>query len=152
MNTAFIKNASMRTRMNRNIQLAVTLSLMTMAQHGHCDEAFEQAKQAYIKQDYRRALALWLPLAESNNIQAQIYLAHAYREGKGSLPNPKLAAKWFRRAADQGNAYAQYELGFMYEMGTGVSPDYWEAESWYQKAVAQGFCPGELSLETLWYE
>jgi hypothetical protein len=35
-------------------------------------------------------------------------------------PDLQLAAKWFRKAAEQGDAMAQNELGAMYSRGKGV--------------------------------
>ena len=49
-----------------------------------------------------------------------------------------VAARWFRKAADQGDAGAQYYLGNMFEQGRGVALSDVEAARWYRKAADQG--------------
>jgi hypothetical protein len=52
-----------------------------------------------------------------------------------------VAAKWFRRAADQGLAYAQLNLGLMHAAGRGVPQDNVEAVKWIELSVF-GLPPG----------
>ena len=49
----------------------------------------------------------------------------------------KLAAFWYRKAADQGDAEAQAHLGILYEDGRGVPEDRIEAQKWYKIAVSR---------------
>ena len=49
-----------------------------------------------------------------------------------------MAAKWYRKAAEQWHAEAQYLLGRMYRFGEGVEENDAEAEKWFRKAAAQG--------------
>jgi TPR repeat protein len=92
-----------------------------------------------------QAVGAWRPLAEAGDVQAQLFLAYAYRKGQGVKADDVTASHWYRKAAEQGLADAQYELGLMYELGHGVARDPDEAEYWYGLAVDQGYCPGELS-------
>lgn len=105
----------------------------------------ESGVRAWLNARHAQATDIWRPLAMAGDIQAQRYLAYAYRLGAGVERDDGLAAYWYRKAADQGLADAQYQLGLMYELGIGVSADPDEAERWYALAVGQGFCPGELS-------
>ncbi|HSF66691.1 MAG TPA: hypothetical protein VLA67_04585 [Nitrospiraceae bacterium] len=43
-----------------------------------------------------------------------------------------MAAKWYRRSADQGNDLAQRRLGLLYERGDGVPQDHVQAYMWYK--------------------
>jgi TPR repeat protein len=52
--------------------------------------------------------------------------------------NYTLAAKWYRKAAEQGHARAQTNLALMYEDGEGVPQNRQEAIRWFKKAAAQG--------------
>ena len=49
-----------------------------------------------------------------------------------------VAAKWFRRAAEQNLAAAQSNLGICYERGDGVAKYEVEAYKWFLLAAAQG--------------
>lgn len=50
-----------------------------------------------------------------------------YDYGRGVLQDFKMAAKWYRRSADQGNDLAQRRLGLLYERGDGVPQDHVQA-------------------------
>jgi len=54
------------------------------------------------------------------------------------MQDSKLAAEWFRKAADQGLPGAQYYLGHLYDVGEGVEKNPELAVQWYQKAAEQG--------------
>ena len=49
-----------------------------------------------------------------------------------------MAAKWFRRAAEQGHANAQYRLGLRYSQGQGVPKNIVQAYMWWSLAAAKG--------------
>ena len=52
--------------------------------------------------------------------------------------NRTVAAKWFRRAADQGHIGAQVYLGLSYATGLGVPQDNTHAYMWLSVAAARG--------------
>jgi hypothetical protein len=99
---------------------------------------FRDGVRAYNKKDFSRALALWLPLAEQDNVLAQTLIGSMYAYGEGTEQNNAQAVKWFTRAAMRGSAQAQYNLGIMYEQGFGVDKDKAQARHWFQTAAAQG--------------
>lgn len=125
--------------------LAGLLAGCVLAPAPGATEGLQQGLRAWSAQRPGEAVAAWQPLAEQGDAQAQLYLAYAYRRGRGVAADDAQAAHWYRRAARQGLADAQYQLGLMYELGLGVAPDPAEADYWYGRAVAQGYCPGELS-------
>ncbi|WP_164901772.1 tetratricopeptide repeat protein [Neorhizobium lilium] len=65
--------------------------------------------------------------------------AETYRnykvKGKDDL---RLAAHYYRLAAERGNAAAAYKLGDCYENGTGVAKDAVTALEWYRRSAAGG--------------
>jgi cell division septation protein DedD len=69
--------------------------------------------QAWQHADYDRAVAIWRPLAEKGDIDAQFNLGQAYRLGRGVPTNLAAAATWFQRAAAKGHLDAQATLGLM---------------------------------------
>jgi hypothetical protein len=99
---------------------------------------FRDGVRAYNKKDFSRALALWLPLAEQDNVLAQTLVGSMYAYGEGTEQNNVQAVKWFTRAAMHGSAQAQYNLGIMYEQGFGVEKDKAQARRWFQAAADQG--------------
>lgn len=62
----------------------------------------------------------------------------------------KLAAEWYRKAADQGNTNAQNNLGALYDEGNGVPQDFKLAAQWYRKAADQGNMYGQCNLGLLY--
>jgi TPR repeat protein len=69
-----------------------------------------------------------------------------YGSGRGAPRDEALAAKWFRKAADQNNASAQYNLGAMYDHGRGVPQNDVEAAKWYREAAARGHASAQYNL------
>ena len=68
---------------------------------------------AWQKSDYSGAVAIWRPLAEKGDADAEFNLAQAYRLGRGVPLNLAAAQSWFQRAATQGHVDAQTTLGLL---------------------------------------
>ena len=69
-----------------------------------------------------------------------------YRLGKGVAQDDKLAAQWFRRAAEQGDASAQYNLAMLYRQGRGLAEDDKAAAQWLRRAAEQGYALAQSGL------
>jgi hypothetical protein len=63
--------------------------------------------------NYANAVAIWRPLAEAGDANAQFNLGQAYRLGRGMPTNIAESQKWFERAAEQGNIDAETTLGLL---------------------------------------
>ena len=90
------------------------------------------------KKDDAEAFFWWRTAAEfGNHAQAQFKVGEFYKQGvHGLAQNPKNAAEWFEKAANQGDSNAQYWLGRCYELGEGVSaPNIVKAVKWYYDAA-----------------
>ncbi len=111
---------------------------------------FEDGTAAYHEKDYAKAAALWQPLAEQGNANAQYSLGTLFAEGKGVPQDDATAFMWFQRAADQGNAAAQYNVGASYAAGTGVAKSYADAAKWFRRAADQGMTFAQLNLGLLY--
>src|SRR5881409_3318501 len=68
---------------------------------------------AWQRADYLAAIAIWRPLAESGDADAQFNLGQAYRLGRGVPTNVAESQKWFERAAAQGHVDAETTLGLL---------------------------------------
>ncbi|MBK7519242.1 MAG: SEL1-like repeat protein [Gammaproteobacteria bacterium] len=101
-----------------------------------------------VEQDNKMALA-WYMLADThgNLPEAQYRLGVICEVGElGVSPDFQVAAKWYRRAAEQGFALAQFKLGGLYNFGRGVPEDFEEAVRWYKPAADQGLSFAQVNL------
>jgi len=100
------------------------------------EERMKGAAGAYERKDFAAALAVWRPLAEQGNAEAETLLGAMYWSGEGVLRDHKQAAYWYLRAANRGYARAQNDIGFMYGFGEGIPPkDNIQAYKWLSLAV-----------------
>lgn len=91
------------------------------------------AEDGGTEQDPLRAKA-----AEGNKI-AMFKLGDEYFYGtKTRLPNPTLAAYWYKKAADAGLPEAMFNYAVCLERGTGVEKNRFEAYDWMKKAADAG--------------
>lgn len=88
---------------------------------------------------------LWTTLAAAHAYDDDQKSYAAIRDRVAARMNPtqigeaeRLAAQWYRKAAEQGSMLAQLNLGLRYTIGQGVTKDYAEAAKWYRKAADQG--------------
>ncbi|HWC57258.1 MAG TPA: SPOR domain-containing protein [Sphingomicrobium sp.] len=89
--------------------------------------------EAWQHSDYSGAVAIWRPLAEKGDADAEFNLGQAYRLGRGVPINLAAAKTWFERAAGQGHVDAQTTLGLLlFQNG-----DQAEALKWLKKAADQ---------------
>jgi hypothetical protein len=80
----------------------------------------DDALVAFEAQDFETAVALWTPLANGGNGQAQYLLAYMHLTGRG-VPHDYLRAEtYFRLASEQRNTSGQTLLGELFEHGRGV--------------------------------
>lgn len=106
------------------------------------------AAAAYERKDFATALAVWRPLAESGNAEAETLLGAMYWSGEGVPRDHRLAAHWYLRAAEKGYARAQNDIGFMYGFGEGVPPiDNVQAFKWLSLAVRNYTVKNQPRLE-----
>lgn len=76
-------------------------------------QSVQAGTDAWSRGEYAAAVAIWRPLAEKGDADAQFNLAQAYRFGRGVPINLGAAQAWYERAANKGHVNAQYILGRM---------------------------------------
>ena len=69
--------------------------------------------EAWQRSDYAGAVAIWRPLADKGDADAEFNLGQAYRLGRGVPTNLAAAKTWFERAAKQGHVDAETTLGLL---------------------------------------
>src|SRR3954453_2744330 len=90
--------------------------------------------EAWQRADYAAAVAIWRPLAEKGDADAEFNLGQAYRLGRGVPTNLAAAKTWFERAGSQGHVDAQTTLGLLlFQNG-----DQAEGLKWLKQAAEQG--------------
>jgi len=62
----------------------------------------------------------------------------------------KVAAGWYRKAAEQGSLAGQLRLAVLYRDGRGVARDMAQAAEWYRKAAEQGDAGAQGTLGVLY--
>lgn len=71
---------------------------------------FEQGNEEYEKGNYETAFKIFMLLAESGEMRAQISIACMYETGEGVQQDLTKSIKWYRLAAEQGHPVAQNNL------------------------------------------
>lgn len=99
---------------------------------------YDSGLEAFNTLDYDTALAIWLPLAEAGDANAQFGLGQMYGNGFGVMMDDVAALKWYGLAADQGHGEALSNLAVMHQNGWGVPMDEKEAIRLYTLAADAG--------------
>ena len=90
--------------------------------------------EAWQRADYAGAVAIWRPLAEKGDADAEFNLGQAYRLGRGVPIDLATAKKWFEKAATGGHLDAETTLGLLL-FQNGDQP---EGLKWLKRAAEQG--------------
>ena len=118
--------------MNRKHLVAASLAILAAAPlHG---QSVKSGIEAWQRADYSGAVAIWRPLAEKGDADAQFNLGQAYRLGRGVPTNLAAAKTWFERSASQGHMDAETTLGLLLFQNN----DQAEGLKWLKKASEKG--------------
>lgn len=116
-----------------SIAVLVAISTPTTSAMGDASD-LNKAETAISQGDYKQAAQLLHPLAEANNVQAQVDLASLTLSGKDVGVKPDQAIAWLTSAAENGNGPAAALLGFAYAKGKYVPHDDAAAYRWLTRA------------------
>ena len=97
----------------------------------------QRAIDAYNEGDYAAAMAVWEPLANQGNRDAQFAMGVLYYEGHGVNKNLDEALAWFRKAADSEHPTAMFNLGWPTGRD-GLSQSFAQAVDWWEQAAESG--------------
>jgi hypothetical protein len=103
--------------------------------------------EAWQRADYAGAIAIWRPLAEKGDADAQFNLGQAYRLGRGVQINLVAAKAWLERAAASGHLDAETTLGLLLFQNN----DQAEGLKWLKLAAEQGEPRAQLVYGTALY-
>ncbi|NNG12345.1 MAG: trypsin-like serine protease [Halobacteria archaeon] len=129
-----------------SLPLLVMAAFATAASPTSSDDVFTRGWTAFEAGHYEQAHAIWLPLAQQGDSNAQINLGFMYDYGRGVDQDTRRAADWYQRSAEGGLAAAQFNLGLMYAEGRGVEQSPVKASFWFQQAAGQGRADAQYAL------
>lgn len=129
---------------------AAVLGLALVAGPGPAAADFAAGAAAYDAGNYVVAMREWLPLAEAGDVAAMRNVGHLYRMGRGTVPDPQQAARWYRRAAERGFDRAMVNLAALYLAGQGISQSDREAAIWLARAAEAGNDVAAFNLAMLY--
>jgi hypothetical protein len=117
-----------------NSRQIIAAAFLVCASAPLCAQSVKDGADAWQRGDYSKAVAIWSPLADKGDAEAQFDLGQAYRLGRGVPTNLATAQKWFERAGEQGQVDAQTTLGLLlFQNG-----DQANGLKWLKKAADQG--------------
>jgi hypothetical protein len=91
-----------------------------------------------------------LAKATKGDVAAQVTVGESYASGTGVTQDYKMAAEWYRKAADKGDIAGELHLAALYrDGGKGFARDLVQAAEWYGKAADQGDVGAEATMGTL---
>ncbi len=90
---------------------------------GNKPRQFDIGVALYDANDFSGAYAIWLPLAQKNDLAAQRNVAHLLRRGKGTPQDLTRALYFYERASDGGLVSAAVNAGMMHLRGEGTRAD-----------------------------
>lgn len=132
--------------------LAVLISAQLLFAAGGAAASYEAGRAAHDAGDYREALTLWEPVADSGDARAQYGLGVIFERGMGAVQRDlDSAARWYFRAGRQGHPTALNNLGLMYAQGRGVGRDPRRAARLWLEAAQAGHLMAMYNLGLAYY-
>ena len=138
---------------NKTSESVRSPSLQTLEQQTFDKQYLKQGLEAYYTGNYKKASALFQPLADKGIARAQIRLAYMHYLGREFRQNTdkartivKGALPAIQKFANEGRSWAQSDLGSLYEDGIVLPRDLNKAISWYQSAAEQGYSVAQTNL------
>lgn len=114
-------------------------------------DLFEQANEAFDKQQYKKAFLLFKKSAESGYAKSQYNLASLYQQGIGTDKNLPKAIYWYLKAAQQKHVNSMFNLGYLYQHSQPPLRDYEKAMLWYEKAASHGSDSALVNIGVLYF-
>jgi cell division septation protein DedD len=112
----------------------VTVAVVLLLSAPASAQSVKAGIEAWQRADYGSAVAIWRPLAEKGDADAEFNLGQAYRLGRGVPINLGMAKSWFEKAANAGHLDAETTLGLLlFQNGDQVA-----GLKWLRRAAEEG--------------
>ncbi|PCI39498.1 MAG: hypothetical protein COB46_08830 [Rhodospirillaceae bacterium] len=110
------------------------------------DQLVEQGVAFYDDEEYEKAKAILLPLAEAGHAKAMNIVGRMH-ENTGVFPNdPKIECDWYEKSANAGYVSAMNNLSICYEKGLGRPHDIDLMLGWREQSATKGSILGMINL------
>jgi len=106
----------------------------------------DDAKKAYLADDYETVLREARPLAEEGNAGAQTLLGNLYRNGDGVQQDYEKAISWYMKAYRQGEIVADYWLKQLHIEGYGMFCKPEKFNEITLPLAREGYAPAQVSV------
>lgn len=113
-------------------------------------DKFDEGVAAYDAGDYTKAFAIWLPLAQQDDLAAMRNVALLLRQGLGVERDPARALYFYERSGRAGLVASQVNSAFMYLDGDGIPQDYRKASFWFHAAAMAGVPVARYNLGVMY--
>jgi len=114
------------------------------------DLLVEQGVAFYDDEDYAKAKAILLPLAEAGYPKAMSMVGKMIKFGSGFTKDVTLACDWYERSAKAGYGIGMYNLSICYNQGIGGRPkDKKQMLYWRTKGANNGSTHAMINLSSL---
>jgi len=113
-------------------------------------ELLEEAHSYKAKEQYDRALEIFIRSADLGCAEALTNIGHIY-ETAPAYEDPDKAFEYYLKAAIMGEVYAMTNLALCYMYGRGTAVSLPEAISWLEKAAAKGYYLAYTYLGDIYY-
>ena len=112
------------------------------------DQLVEQGIAFYDDEEFAKAKAILLPLAEAGHAKAMHYIGRLHDETNVFPSNPKAECDWYERAANAGYPNAMYNMSICYD-GNGRANNPEMDKKWLLKAADHGVIDAMINLAWL---
>src|SRR6185295_9617502 len=127
-------------------RLALVFVMVSFAAGTAGAQSFDEAVALYSDKNYKEALSVAKPLADSGDARAMAMLGTLYQNGQGVKKDLKAAVKWLTAAGEKEHPGAQFQLAIIYLDGVSGKPDLKAAESWMKRAADNGSVPAQHNM------
>ncbi len=124
--------------------------LLVMSFSSYAD--ISEANRFYLNKQYESAIAEYLPLATSGNVEAQTKLGLIYTFGYGVKVDYKKALGYFEQAKSKNNPEATYWYAKMILNGLGIEKSPEKSLVWFEKAANQGYFDAQNVLGIMYMQ
>lgn len=130
------------------LRLLILAGLAAIA--GQARAGLAEGKAAMAANDFKTAMAEFLPAAQTGNADAEELIGVLYAMGLGVERDDRRAFDWYLRASLKSHPGAQSGIGWYYEVGRGLpAPDVVRAYAWYTLSAIGGDPDAAISQDEI---
>ncbi|MYM59174.1 hypothetical protein GTG28_08055 [Vibrio sp. OCN044] len=124
------------------------------AQEGSMPHKFEMATALFnglgTEQNVEKAVQVMRNAADSNYVEAQLFLGEWFVSPRNPEPNPSLSTQYYQKAAAMRSNEGRLKLGQNYLNGIGVAPNFLKGCYWMERAAEKGHTESMYQVAEAW--